>query len=101
MENRAHIEEYWYYIFPKLKYGEVGSGRKGKLKIEAPGEKHELLNTEEILILLIGLYSDLEKTKRQESPFNSINLTFRAQRYQSETQNLIAGTAETPRSTFI
>lgn len=69
MENRAHIEEYWYYIFLKLKYGEVGSGRKGKLKIEAPGEKHELLHTEEILILLIGLYSDLEKKKKTAITF--------------------------------
>lgn len=102
MENRAHIKEYWYYLFLKLKYKEVGSGRKGKLKIGTPGEKHELLpNTEEILILLIGHYSNFENKKRQHPPLNSINLIFRAQLYQSETQNLIAGTPETPRSTFI
>jgi len=32
-ENSAYIEEYWYYIFLKLKYRGVGSGRKGKLKL--------------------------------------------------------------------
>lgn len=70
MENRAHIEECRYYVFLKLKYREVGSGRKGNLKIRAPGEKHELLpNTEEILILLVGHYSHLQKKKKTASTF--------------------------------
>lgn len=66
-------------------------------EIRAAHENHKLLsNTEEILILLIGHYSDLKDKKQQHPLFNIRKVILVSQRYQYKSQSPKAS-----RSTFI